>query len=80
MREGLAMRIIFCWGLLLGAIWVGPAQAYVGPGLGAGTVGVVLGLIGSGFLALVAVIYYPIKRFFKKRKGKSRAKGDGADA
>ena len=46
----------------------GIAQAYVGPGLGAGAIGAVLGVIGSIFLALFAVVYYPIKRLFKKRR------------
>jgi len=36
--------------------------AYVGPGLGAGTIGVILGLLGSIFLAIFAVFWYPIKR------------------
>jgi hypothetical protein len=39
-----------------------PAHAYVGPGLGAGVLGVILGLVGSIFLALFAVFWYPIKR------------------
>jgi hypothetical protein len=39
-----------------------PAHAYVGPGLGAGALGVILGLVGSIFLALFAVFWYPIKR------------------
>ena len=43
------------------------AHAYIGPGLGAGTIAVVLGFIGSIFLALLAVFYYPIKRMLKKR-------------
>ena len=45
--------------LVLGAL---PAQAYVGPGMGAGGLGVVLGLLGSILLALFAVFWYPIKR------------------
>ena len=52
----------------------GNAQAYIGPGLGAGTVGVVLGILGSIFLTLLAVIYYPIKRLLKKRKKMSKDK------
>lgn len=39
-----------------------PAHAYVGPGLGAGVLGVILGLLGSILLALFAVFWYPIKR------------------
>ena len=44
------------------------ANAYVGPGLGAGTIGVILGIIGSIFIALFAIIWYPLKRLFKKRR------------
>lgn len=44
------------------------AMAYVGPGLGAGAVGVVLGIIGSIFIALFAVFWYPFKRLLKRFK------------
>lgn len=49
-----------------------PAYAYVGPGLGAGTIGAVLGIVGSICLALFAVIYYPIKRALKKWKARKQ--------
>lgn len=42
--------------------------AYVGPGLGAGVVATVLGVIGAFFLGLFAILFYPIKRMLKKRK------------
>ena len=45
-----------------------PAYAYVGPGLGAGTIGVALGILGSIIVALFAVLWYPFKRFLKKIK------------
>ena len=54
-----------------------PAYAYIGPGLGAGTIGVVFGIIGSIFLALFALIYYPIKRALKKWKAKHTATPEG---
>ncbi len=44
------------------------SMAYVGPGLGAGAVGVVLGIIGSILVALFAVLWYPLKRLVKKIK------------
>lgn len=43
-----------------------PAVAYIGPGLGLGTVGVILGVIASVLLAVVAVVWYPIKRAWRK--------------
>ena len=47
-----------------------PAFAYVGPGLGLGTIGVVLGVLFSLFMAMVAIVWYPIKRLWKKVRGK----------
>lgn len=44
-----------------------PAMAYIGPGMGAGAVAVVFGVIGSIFLAIFAVLYYPIKRMLRNR-------------
>lgn len=63
---------------LAAAMLAVPAQAfaYIGPGLGAGAVGAVLGVLGSIFLGLFAIIWYPVKRLMKKRK-KGRP-GDGA--
>ena len=46
----------------------GTAQAYVGPGLGAGAIGAVLGIVGAVLLALFSLIYYPIKRLLNRRK------------
>lgn len=56
----------------------GAAQAYVGPGLGAGTLGVILGFLASIVLAVFALLWYPIKRMLKKKKsakGESENKG-----
>jgi ammonia channel protein AmtB len=46
----------------------GLALAYIGPGVGAGAIGAVLGVIGSIFLAIFAVVWYPVKRMMKGRK------------
>ena len=43
-------------------------QAYIGPGAGAGTIAVVFGIIASFFLAFIAIIWFPLKRLFKRRK------------
>ena len=51
-----------------------PAMAYIGPGLGAGTIGVILGVLGSIVLALFAVFWYPIKRLMRKNKTKDDTK------
>lgn len=61
------MLRIVCWlcalTLAAGAL---EAQAYIGPGLGLGTVGAILGLLMSIIVAIFAIIWYPIKRLLKK--------------
>ena len=54
----------------------GPAAAYLGPGLGAGTIAIILGFIASLFLALFAVFWYPIKRLIKGRKARAAKTAD----
>ena len=62
--------------LLFGFFILSPtyAMAYVGPGLGAGAISVVLGVLGSIFIALFAILWYPFKRFLKKIKKSGRQK------
>lgn len=62
-----------------------PAEAYIGPGLGAGTIAVVLGILSSIVMAFFAILWYPVKRLLKKLKvawqGMGAAKsGDAKDA
>jgi hypothetical protein len=59
-------RFIF-W-LALALLPVTPAHAYIGPGIGAGTIAIVLGILSSIFLAFAGIIWYPIKRLIKGRK------------
>lgn len=46
----------------------GTAHAYVGPGLGAGALAIVLAVVASACLAVFAVVWYPLKRLMKKRR------------
>ena len=41
------------------------AEAYLGPGLGLGTVGVVLSAVVANILILLAIVWYPLKRLLK---------------
>lgn len=47
--------------------------AYIGPGLGGGALGVVLGLLGSIGLALIAIFWYPLKRVCKRLAGSRKS-------
>lgn len=49
------------------------AQAYIGPGVGTGTLAVVLGILSSIFFAFVGIVWYPIKRLIKGRKAATKA-------
>jgi len=40
--------------------------SYIGPGLGGGIITAVLGFLASIFLALFAIIWYPIKKIIEK--------------
>jgi flagellar biogenesis protein FliO len=44
------------------------AQAYIGPGMGLGMAGVVLGLFVAFILLLAGLIWLPIRRFLRQRK------------
>ena len=54
--------------LLLGSTL--PIQAYVGPGMGGGVIAAIVGIIGSIFVAIFAIVYYPIKRALRRMKDK----------
>ncbi len=51
-----------------------PALAYIGPGVGAGMIATVLGILTAIVLAMVAIIWYPLKRLIK---GSSRQSKNG---
>ena len=47
-----------------------PLLIYIGPGMGGGVIAAIFGIIAAFFLGLFGIIYYPIKRFIKKRNQK----------
>lgn len=65
---------------VLAMLPVTPVFAYIGPGASAGTIAVVLGILASIFLAFIAILWYPIKRLFRRRKDAARkATGEQPD-
>ena len=42
--------------------------AYIGPGMGGGVIAAIFGIIAAFFLGLWGILYYPIKRAFKRKK------------
>ena len=58
------------------------ALAYVGPGLGLGAVGVIIALLISIILAVIGLLWYPLKRRLARKKraaGEPDAKADAGD-
>jgi len=45
-----------------------PVFAYVGPGMAGGVIAAVIGFFVAIFLAILGILYFPIKRALKKRK------------
>ena len=50
-----------------------PCYAYIGPGMAGGVIIAVIGFVAAIFLIFFGILYYPIKRFFKKRKDKKNS-------
>ena len=48
------------------------AYAYVGPGLGLGAIGAFFGIIFAVILGIIGLIWYPLKKLFKKYKAKKQ--------
>jgi len=64
-REDRLLPVLFMIVVLLSPT---SAWAYLGPGLGAGAIAAILGVIGAVFLAIVGVVWYPLKRVLKRRQ------------
>jgi|LakMenEpi03Aug12_release.lakeMendotaPanAssembly.Ray.scaffolds.fasta_scaffold1207275_2 hypothetical protein len=54
--------------LAVSLLYSSSAEAYIGPGLGAGVVATVIGIVGAVLLAIAGIVYYPIKRLLKNRR------------
>ena len=53
------------------------SHAYIGPGMGAGALAVIFGVLGAIFLGLFAILWYPFKRLFGKSSKKKAAGSKG---
>lgn len=57
--------------IFLGFAMPTPALAYIGPGAGLGAIAITVALLMGVLLLVVGLVWYPLKRFLKRR-------GDGA--
>ena len=60
-------------------ILTSPAVAYVGPGAGISVLGSLLGILATIFVAIAAIIFWPVRKYIKRRKARlaSRAGSEG---
>jgi membrane protein implicated in regulation of membrane protease activity len=59
--------------LLAAVLSPAPAFAYIGPGAGISAVGSLVALVGALFLAVVGLIWYPLKRVMRRRKPEAKS-------
>ena len=60
---------------------VSPAVAYIGPGAGISVLGSLLGILATIFVAIGAVLFWPIRKYLKRRKARREsAQGTAADS
>ena len=57
---------------LIYLLFLSNANAYIGPGLALGAALVSLGVLFLIIFLLIAVLYYPLKRIFKKIKNRKK--------
>ncbi len=55
------------------------AFAYIGPGAGLSAIGAFLAVFVGIIVAIFGFLWYPIKRFLKKKKMKKREQGKGTE-
>lgn len=64
------MKSVVCLFSILLLAYPPLALAYIGPGLGAGAVTVVLGIASGLLMLLVGVVWYPVKKLIRRFKSK----------
>ena len=65
-------KLMYFFTILFFSLITKPALAYIGPGLGLGLVASIIGLFFSVILFVVAIIWFPLRKLFKKNKDKTK--------
>ena len=71
------LNIIFS--ILLLCLITSKSFAYLGPGMGGGLIAATFGVIVAIFAILFGLVWFPLKRFVKKRKQKKENKKNNFD-
>jgi len=62
------------------AMCASQALAYIGPGAGISVVGSLLSILATFFVAVGAVLFWPVRKFLKRRKARREAMASTAPA
>jgi hypothetical protein len=60
---------------LVAMLAAAPAAAYMGPGAGLGMLGSLAAVVGAVLVALVAIVWMPIRILLKRRRKEGAGKG-----
>lgn len=63
-----AQAVCGLFAVALLALNAAPALAYMGPGLGLGAIGTALGVLAAILLALLSIVWYPMKRLLRRMR------------
>ena len=66
--------------LFIFAIIPPAALAYIGPGAGISVLGSLLGILGTIVVAIGAIIFWPVRKFLKRKKQKQQASSDPSNS
>ena len=61
---------IFIIVLFLTIFFQFPTMAYIGPGMGGGVILATIGIVVAIVAAIFGIIWFPLKRFFKRKQKK----------
>jgi hypothetical protein len=68
-REQQVMRSLLVL-LLTFFIYIDQASAYIGPGVGLGAIGALIGVVVTVVLAIIGLLWYPLKRLYRRQQSK----------
>lgn len=69
-------RINLLMMLLMALAPPGSAFAYIGPGAGISVLGSLLGILATFFVAIGAILFWPLRKWTKRRKARRLAAGN----
>jgi len=71
------MNMLRTTALLFLALIASPVAAYVGPGAGISVLGSLLGILATIFVAIGAILFWPIRKLMRRRKAKKEIEVSG---